>query len=557
MSFSDAGRCWRTLRHLAPGQIAWLVARRVLRWRQRVALSGAASLRSRTTSITPVPPPRPTYLGDNRFSFLNHARDFGSHIDWSATGESRLWQYHLHYFDWLRQNDIEDGVALAQMLDWIGANPPFHDAGWEPYPVSLRLVNWSYAIARIAARESLPHEVIESYALQAAWLAANLEHDLKANHLFANAKALLFAGVMLDGTLAGRLLDTSVGLLERELDEQFLDDGGHFERSPMYHAILTADLLELADLVRTSPKRIPNMLAKKVDLKAACALDFALAMAMLDGTIALFNDAAHNIAPSAETLLQYARDMPGFSIPIYSGCAVRSLEASGYFVVRDDDAALVIDCGEIGPDYQPGHAHCDMLSFELAYGGQRIVTDTGIFDYEPSAERRYARSTRVHNTVDINGTEQSEIWGAFRVGRRARPIYAHLTAGPEGASFCGAHNGYHHLPGQVTHVREIEVGKSFSVRIHDRVEGGGTHHAVSRIHFAHGLEVAARGVCFEVRSAHGKQMAVIENIVAADVRLEQTDRYPEFGLRQRGTSLIMSLRGILPLQIECTIRKPV
>ena len=556
MSLHDAGRYWRTLRHLAPGQFAWLIARRLLRWRRRIALPTDIRLRSPGMPITAVPRPGKAYLGENRFRFLNHTRDFGSHIDWSQNVESRLWQYNLHYFDWLRQDDIDDGLALTQMTDWIASNPQFHGAGWEPYPVSLRLVNWSYAIARIVTRQSLPHEIIKSYALQAAWLAANLEHHLKANHLFANAKALVFVGLILDGTLAGRLLDTSVVLLERELDKQFLDDGGHFERSPMYHAILTADLLELAELMRANPERVPATLVTTIEARATRALEFALGTAMPDGTIALFNDAAHDIAPTPNTLLRYARNVLGFSNPISSGGAVRSFEASGYFMVRDGDDALIIDCGEIGPDYQPGHAHCDMLSFELAFAGQRIVTDTGTFDYEPSVERRYARSTRAHNTVDVDGTEQSEIWGVFRVGRRARPIYAHLKAGPEGAFFCGAHNGYHHLPGRVTHVREIDVGENFSVQIRDRVEGGGTHHAVSRLHFAHGLEVAARGACFEVRSAHAEPLAVIDDISAAEVTLEQTDRYPEFGLRQRGTSLIMSARGVLPLEIDCTIRKP-
>ena len=103
-------------------------------------------------------------------------------------------------------------------------------------------------------------------------------------------------------------------------------------------------------------------------------------------------------------------------------CTYRHTTASGYFVIRNLDDMLVVDCGEVGPDYQPGHAHCDTLSFELASDGRTIIVDSGVYDYEDSEMRRYVRSTRAHNTAMVDGCEQSEIWGAFRVARRARPI---------------------------------------------------------------------------------------------------------------------------------------
>ena len=554
MPVCDAGRYWRTLKHLDARQVGWLVARRVLRSPWRIARPLKAGLRSQADAITPLHPPARTYLGGNRFKFLNHENNFGSRIDWNTRDETRLWQYNLHYFDWLRQDDIDDRTALGQISDWITANPAFSGTGWEPYPVSLRLVNWSYAMARIEPRGTLPDDVVSNYVLQAAWLAANLEHHLRANHLFANA--LLFAGVLLDGPFADQLLDTAVRLLDREIDEQFLTDGGHYERSPMYHGILTADLLELANLVDKNPERIPATLVKKIDTTVSRALKFALGMAMPDGTIALFNDAAHGIALNAGSLARYARDVLEMPIPSASEEEVCSFEDSGYFVVRRDDDVLVIDCGVIGPDYQPGHAHCDTLSFELVLNNRRIVTDTGNFAYDAGPERDYARSTRAHDTVEVDETDQSEIWGAFRVGRRARPIYAQLQTRPGGAFFSGAHNGYHHLPGRVTHTREIDVGTRFDVRIRDRLAGSGAHHTVSRVHFAHDLEVVAQGDGFDVRSPDGDLLAVIEDIAAPEVRLEQTERYPEFGLCERGTSLIMQATGALPLEFRCTIRKP-
>ena len=82
------------------------------------------------------------------------------------------------------------------------------------------------------------------------------------------------------------------------------------------------------------------------------------------------------------------------------------------------ESCLIFDCGPLGPDYQPGHGHCDVLSYELSLHGQRVVVDTGVSTYEPCAERLYERSTAAHNTLRVDGEEQAEVWASFRVGRR-------------------------------------------------------------------------------------------------------------------------------------------
>jgi hypothetical protein len=66
---------------------------------------------------------------------------------------------------------------------------------------------------------------------------------------------------------------------------------------------------------------------------------------------------------------------------------------------------MIIDCDAVSPSYQPGHTHCDMLSYELALDGRPVFVDTGVYDYEPSAERAWSRSTRAHNTVGVDGAE--------------------------------------------------------------------------------------------------------------------------------------------------------
>src|SRR5262249_6854070 len=130
---------------------------------------------------------------------------------------------------------------------WIAENPPGAGNGWEPYPISLRVVNW---IAWSLAGGKLDEVACDSLATQVRVLGASLEYHLLGNHLLANAKALVFAGCYFTGPEAEAWLTAGLSLLQRELAEQILADGGHFERSPMYHAIILEDVLDLVQLAR-------------------------------------------------------------------------------------------------------------------------------------------------------------------------------------------------------------------------------------------------------------------------------------------------------------------
>src|SRR5439155_4285503 len=132
--------------------------------------------------------------------------------------------------------------------------PPGFGAGGEPYPLSLRIANWSkWACSRF----SLSGAAVHTLAVQARYLRGRLEHHLLGNHLLANAKALVFAGLFFDGDESKEWLDVGLGILERELTEQVLADGGHFERSPMYHSIVLEDILDLLAMGRVFPSVVP------------------------------------------------------------------------------------------------------------------------------------------------------------------------------------------------------------------------------------------------------------------------------------------------------------
>ncbi|MBK6657943.1 MAG: alginate lyase family protein [Proteobacteria bacterium] len=404
------------LRHLRAEQLVFLFWRRVLRQPRSVASPKVIAPRPQAAHGCLLPIANAAWLGGHRFGFLNHVRDFGTQVDWVAAGESRLWQYNLHYFDWLRQLDFPPADVLDHIGQWIAANPPFNGTGWEPYPSSLRLVNWLGALASLPPGH-VPRSVVESIALQGAWLEANIEYQLGANHLFVNLKALLFTAAFLGDGVGQALAARVVPRFVVELGEQFLADGGHYERSPMYHAILTQDLLELRALSRRNPGLLPSEVALKLErfLQAPSNSPRAWNPQMTACFCSMTQPPiSRRVARSCWRLTGQGRDAEPSARD--GELTSRALPASGYFVAKRDRDMVVFDCGEVGPAHQPGHAHCDTLSFELYVDGRRLLTNAGNYDYVAGPVRSHARSTRAHNTVVVDGMEQSEIWGCVQSG---------------------------------------------------------------------------------------------------------------------------------------------
>jgi len=138
--------------------------------------------------------------------------------------------------------------------------------------------------------------------------------------------------------------------------------------------------------------------------------------------------------------------------------------------------AVIVDVGQIGPDYQPGHAHCDCLSFELSIGANRLLVNSGISTYNANMRRLLERQTAAHNTVSIVGHEQSEVWSAFRVGRRARPAWVEV-----GNAFISAeHDGYR--PAGITHRRRLSFDAG-QVVIVDKLEAHESARGIAHFHF--------------------------------------------------------------------------
>ncbi len=396
-------------------------------------------------------------------------------VPWALPGADPLtgiWRTNLHYMEFLES--VDDAALEALVLDWIAANPATaRDAwrwGWRAYNLSIRVVVWMQQLA--ARRQRLPEPFIAaaraSLTRQLRHLEHHLETDIRGNHLIRNLRALLWAGACFDGADAERWRRTGEALLERELDWQILPDGCHYERSPSYHCQVFGDLLEVLAVLGPGPLR--DRLEATLDRMARATA----ALTHPDGGVALLNDSGLGMALPPALLLEAHAAAGGRPAGFVDGPF--ALPDAGFYGLRAGDTYLLVDCGPIGPDDLIGHAHGDILTFEWSVGGRRIIVDQGTYQYEVGDRRDRSRSTASHNTLTIDGAEQSDFFGAHRCGRRARPRL--LDYRPDGAGFVleGTHDGFASLPGQPRHVRRF-VAAPDGVAIGERVEGADRHRA--------------------------------------------------------------------------------
>lgn len=521
-------RYFHTLRHLKLRQMAFQVIRRFSR--PTLPQRRGPVNRRFGVCLKPVIPRTMALTDEFAFRFLNEERRFSPEaIDWQPATAGKLWRYNLHYFDFLQEVGRSRKSIRTLIDSWIASNSPSMVDAWEPFPLSLRIVNWIKYFLASGKEPTIVAPWLDSLYDQTLWLEQCIEFHLLANHYFKNGKALIFAGLYFAGNDADRWLRKGLKIVSGELVEQILPDGGHFERSPMYHAMILEDCLDLYNLCAERPEREVGILAERLRGVVPRMLRFLLGMTHPDGEIALFNDAAFAIESSSLQLAAYWDQLTSchLSVPVEQYWAFPD---TGYFVMapRKGDW-LIIDCGPIGPSYQPGHAHCDMLSFELSLGGRRVIVDSGCGQYPASELRSYQRGNAGHNTVTVDNLDQSEVWGAHRCARRARPLTPSLERLADGAlCFTGGHDGYRHLPGAPLHHRMVTWhGKT--IRIEDEISGAGRHLLESRLHLHPDCRLKHYGDLFTI-SLGGINVAEIRQIGSASLDVRKGSYSPEFGI---------------------------
>ena len=541
---------WDTIRYLRPAQVFGRLWFRIPRARPRTRPT--PNLRKTRGAAWVLPARRaPSLVDSEQIRLLNETGDI-SREGWDNPSRTKLWRYNLHYFGDLNADRADTRAAWHHALihRWIRDNPPTRGTGWEPYPTSLRIVNW---VKWALAGNRLEPDALESLAVQARWLRKRLEFHLLGNHLFSNGKALVFAGLLFDGPEAEGWLAEGMRILHRQVPEQILGDGGQFELSPMYHALALEDLLDLWNITRTYCTAFPDRWRADIEAwsgQIAKMLNWLGIMSHPDGEISYFNDAVQGFAPRLAELQQYAGRLSLRWSPVPAG-RTHWLKESGYVRIEAGPAIALLDVARIGPDYLPAHAHADTLSFELSIFGQRVLVNTGTSCYGDGAERLRQRGSAAHNTVVVDERDSSEVWSGFRVAARARPAGLVITEEADIEVRC-SHDGYHRLVGHPHHGRSWRVSEDTMV-IEDQITGTFTT-AEAHFHFHPSVRLVSTietdgEVAYVLALAGGEQVRCA--VQGGIPRWEDSRWCAEFGLMEPGLCLVA--RIVSPV-LRTTIR---
>ncbi|WP_404398450.1 heparinase II/III family protein [Idiomarina loihiensis] len=458
---------------------------------------------------------------------------------WDDARYPKLWLYNLHYQDDLNASGAEEQLDLcSDMVDsWIENNPPFIGNGWEPYCLSLRIVNWVKFFSRIEKSE-IKRSWLQSLAIQADGLNQQLEFHILANHLFANAKALVFVGSFFGGKQGELLLMKGLKLLDQELNEQFLSDGAHYERSPMYQGTLLWDLLDLIRLSKSVEISVLSVRVEYWEKLLVKGMQWLSNMSHPDGKISFFNDATFGVAPDIKALQQYAtyNDIPITSrVDSPSRLLGTILESSGYGIIYWPlGHKLIADLAPVGPDYQPGHAHADTLSCELSLFGERVLVNSGISQYGNDLERQRQRSSAAHNCVVVNGESSSEVWSGFRVARRAKPFNIKLSREAKRVELSGSHDGYMRFLNRIACSRKW-VAKPKSLEVFDSLNKK-PKKAVAYWHFHPNIQVTQlEKNRFSLLLGGGETVTL--QVDGGNTVLKKSSWHPGFGVVEKNNML--------------------
>jgi Heparinase II/III-like protein/Heparinase II/III N-terminus len=487
----------------------------------------------------------------SKIDYLNAELAGDKKITWELNRCAHFVAFGQAY--WMTGDEGFAEAFVEQATGWMDANPAGRGINWaSSLELAFRAIAWLWAL----------HLVIDSPALDARFvtrllkcLIAHGRHVEKYlstyfspnTHLTGEALGLFYLGAALpELKRAAGWRATGLGILLEQLPIHIRPDGVYFEQTTYYHRYTADFYLHLAALAR-----VMNLtLSTGVDERLAAALDHLMWTTRPDGRTPLVGD------DDGGRLIQLgARPKDDFRDTLASGAALmnrkdwkfvagtaaaetlwlmgpdalarfeampaeapaasaQAFTESGYFVMRDGwtekASYALIDCGPHGVQ-SCGHAHADQLAFEFAAQGTTWLVDPGTFTYTGDAAMRdWFRSTAAHNTVTVDGEQQSVSAGPFAWTHIAEPLGREFFEGHGFAYFTGAHNGYHRLPDPVTHRRAVLLVKAGDAQLpsylilRDRFDAEQSHRYAARYHFAAGCRATAQENVINATSAKSR-----------------------------------------------------
>jgi hypothetical protein len=445
------------------------------------------------------------------------------YLDFEEVGDSKItWELNRHqHFVTLAKayrltgDDRFAAEIFAQWTHWHQENPYATGINWaSSLEVAFRTLSWTWTFFLLQECPLFTPELRRQWqaalSLNGRHIVTYLSTYFSPNtHLLGEALALFFLGTLFPGHRgAARWQRKGWEILQHEAAKQTREDGFYFEQSTYYH-VYAVDILLHARIL-AALNGVPNSREFEQILQRMLNALLLLSRAGVPPSMGdddggrLFdparNRAEHMLDPLATGAILYRRGDFKFlagdpreetlwllgakrlaefaSLPSQAPLATSTaLVESGFYRMADapSQQQWLIDAGPLGAG-SGGHGHADALSVSLVRNGRNLLIDSGTFEYVGiSGERSRLRGTGAHNTMQVDGRDQSEGTGPFSWESGPQPKVEQWITGQQFDLFQGSHDGYCRLPSPVIHRRWVVHRKGQFCLVRDLAEGSGPH----------------------------------------------------------------------------------
>jgi hypothetical protein len=483
---------------------------------------------------------------------------------------------------WKLSKDVKYAEGVRLLLDsWFDQCPYPLGPNWiSSLEHAVRLVNWSFAWHLLGGEASPLFEGDAGQAFKHRWLKVIYQHchfiagnfsrySSANNHLLGEYMGLLIGAITwplwAESTQWRQLARHG---FESEALMQNFTDGVNREQAIWYQHEVT-DMMPLSGLVgRANGIEFDTAFWKRLE----AMLEFIASLMDVGGNMPMIGDSDDAV------MVRFSRE-PGFdvyksllatgavlfsrgdfkvkagrfddksrwllgddaekrfealAIPV-SLTQQQSFPQGGYYVLGQDfgqpkEIRAVVDCAPLGYLSIAAHGHADALAFTISVAGEEMLIDPGTYAYHSQkAWRDYFRSTRAHNTVCVDGLDQSVSGGNFMWVKHAKARLETWDVGKQQDRLVGSHDGYLRLADSVLHWREIVFDKAAgTIRVLDRLECQKNHRVEIHWHCHEEAEVSLQEAGVKISRTKGEVTLALEDNRFL-VRLARGEETPPLG----------------------------
>ena len=399
----------------------------------------------------------------------------------------------------------EEGYLLElkkQFNDWMKENPMLIGVAWaSPMEVAIRVFSWVITLGFLEKAQCKDKEFMDEIKIailnSTEYIAKHYSRYSSANnHLIVEMMAIGIVGVVFN---IKEWINLCNDTLNYEMVNQNHMDGINKEQSPHYQCFVMESVLlyllfcknndiayskdldyilnkmcmyisDLSDLNGNVPNIGDCDEGKILDLSGQPFNHYKYVLEL--GSILLekkYTDLS-NVCENIHWL--FDEDKINSVNEVYDNSKSKTYDLGGNSILKykdeEKEIILTLDHGELGFGSVAAHGHADALSITLRVNGEPFLIDPGTYIYNIERPwRDYFRKTINHNTIEINGQNQSEIKGTFLWGKRANSNLIITRVGEKDDHITCEHDGYK----SAIHNREVKYIKPDMFIIKDTIKG--------------------------------------------------------------------------------------